>query len=181
MKSLLRTLIVFLLLLALVACSASDQTVRMEQQQQGAGTLAIVNNQPVPDLGGWSFERSIVISTYLARNRTIATYAYTMTFDGRVIEICPSIGYPIPYSTQLTNPQQFYTSGGGVIAQPEPNGLYPPATAAATLVQCANPDGTVSPTYFEQDVFALPYRIQADLQLVRVDEQTSFSVPTGKP
>lgn len=173
-------LVGFLLLaMALAACSPTDMTIQKEKEQQGKGTLAIVENQPVPDLGGWSFERHVVIQTYLARNRTIATYTYMITLDGKIVEICPSIGYPIPYSTQLTNPLQKVSGSEVVIAQAEPTGLYPPSNADATLVQCANKDGTVSPTYFEPLVFALPYRIEADIKLARVDEKSSFSVNTS--
>ena len=108
-----------------------------------------------------------------------------ITMDGKIIEICPSIGYPIPYSTQLTNPQILTYNkvvGGvveGAISNPEPNGLYPPDNAAATLVQCVNPDGSVSPTYIEWYVLAFPYRIVSDVQLQRIGD-TSFSVEVNK-
>lgn len=162
-------------LFLLTACEASTQ--QIEQGQQKRGIDAIITNQPVPDLGGYSFERQIVIETYLARNRTIATYAYMITMNGQIIEICPSIGYPIPYSTELTNPQIALTqySGYPVVANPEPNGLYPPGDAAATLVQCVNPDGSVSPVYIEWYVLAFPYQIKADVKLQRLGEP-SFSV-----
>ena len=147
---------------------------RVERQQQEQGNLAIVKNQPVPDLGGYSFERQILIETYLARNNTISTFSYLFTLDGRVIEICASIGYPIPYSTQLTSPEKVEYSQ---LALPnaEPNSLYPPDNAAATLIQCVNNDGSVTPAYIEQDVMAFPYRIASDFQLTRLGEP-SFTV-----
>ena len=167
---------------SLVGCYTTTQT-DIEQSQQAAWVEAITRNQPVPDLGGYSFEREIVIQTYQARNHTISTWAYTITGTGQIIELCPSIGYPIPYSTQLTNPDALtrtMTGNGyyveGQVANPEPNGLYPPADAAATLIQCVNSDGSVSPMYFEWYVFAMPYRIKSDAQFVRVDDNTSFSV-----
>lgn len=167
-----------MILLLLTACAtASDEVTITERQQQGLSNLAIVNNQPIPDLGGYSFERQIVIETYLARNNTIATYAYMFAFDGKIIEICPSVGYPIPYSTQLTNPMKIEDRYEGDVAIPnaEPNSLYPPSDAAATLVQCVNPDGSVSPVYIEWYVLAFPYRIASDLQLQRIGEP-SFKV-----
>ena len=173
-----KRLLVFVLPLVLVGCmSLSPSVADVEQQQQYSGAMAIVQNQPVPDLGGYSFERQIVIETYLARNNTIATYAYMISMDGKIIEICPSIGYPIPYSTQLTNPQKIESpmSYGVILPNAEPNGLYPPDNAVATLVQCVNPDGSVSPTYIEWYVLAFPYRIKSDVQLERIGE-TSFSV-----
>jgi hypothetical protein len=173
--------VLFVIMFVLGACVPENQTT-LEQEQQALGISAITNNQPVPNLGGYSFERQIVVETYLARNNTITTYAYMFAMNGEIIEICPSIGYPIPYSTQLTNPSipisnctGQYGCPEGVVSNPEPNGLYPPGDAAATLVQCVQPDGTVSPVYIEWYVLAFPYRIQSDSQLQQVGE-TSFSV-----
>lgn len=173
------TFVLFLIMcLALIGCSTNSNYVETQQQQDGVNALIV--NQPVPNLGGYSFERQIVIETYLARNRTIATYSYMFTMDGKVVEICPSIGYPIPYSTQLTAPEKLaFSSSGAVIPQSEPNGLYPPGDAAATLVQCVNPDGSVSPTYIEWYVLAFPYRIKSDLKLERIGDP-SFSVNVKK-
>ena len=154
----------------LVACSEREQAQYAERKQQGAGVLAIVQNQPIPNLGGYSFERQIMIETYLARNNTISTFAYLFTFDGKIVEICPSIGYPIPYSTQLSNPYDEYGR-----ANPEANSLYPPSDAAATLVQCVNADGSVSPTYIEDNVMAFPYRIKSDFAFEKIGE-SSFIV-----
>lgn len=166
----------FVVVLAMFLSACAPNSNYTETQQQEAGVNAIVQNQPVPDLGGYSFERNIVIETYLARNHTIATYAYMFTMDGKIVEICPSIGYPIPYSTQLSAPEKLaYSSSGAVIPQSEPNGLYPPSDAAATLVQCVNPDGSVSPTYIEWYVLAFPYRIKSDFALERIGEP-SFTV-----
>lgn len=178
--------LIILAAILLVGCGTANSNV-IETRQQDAGTIAIVQNQPVPDIGGYSFERQIVIETFIARNNTIATYSYLMTLDGRIIEICPSIGYPIPYSTQVTspeklannNPQHLPSYDASVIPQSEPNGLYAPDNAAATFVQCVNADGSVSPAYIEQDVMAFPFRIKSDFQLERIGE-TSFKVDATK-
>jgi hypothetical protein len=175
MKKSLLYVLVCVLLVSLLSSCGPEPTNRLESRQQEAGVMSLIQNQPVPDLGGYSFERQIVIETYLARNRTISTYAYMFTMDGKVVEICPSIGYPIPYSTQLTAPERREPGLEAVIPQSEPNGLYPPGDAAATLVQCVNKDGSVTPVYIEWYVLAFPYRIQSDLQLVKIGEP-SFSV-----
>jgi len=156
---------------------------QVETAQQNAGVDALINNQPIPNLGGYSFERQVVIETYAARNNTVTTYSYLMTLTGQIIEICPSIGYPIPYSTQLTAPEKLANNrpeylaspDSSVIPQAEPNGLYPPDNAAATLVQCVQPDGSVSPVYIEQEVMAFPYRITSNMQLTQIGD-ASFSV-----
>lgn len=165
--------VILVLAFVLVACAPSVN--QIEREQQSLGNVAIVQNQPVPDLGGYSFERQIVIETYLARNNTISTFTYLFTFDGKIVEVCASIGYPIPYSTQLTNPMKFEYSGGSPIPNAEPNSLYPPSSSAATLVQCVNSDGSVSPTYIEDNVMAFPYRIKSDFAFEKIGEP-SFSV-----
>jgi len=175
-----------ILIFVLSGCVTANSN-QIETNQQDSIVKSIVQNQPVPDIGGYSFERQVVIETYLARNNTITTYSYLMTLDGKIIEICPSIGYPIPYSTQLTAPEKLANNVEGTVAstaasvipQSEPNGLYPPDNAAATLVQCVQSDGAVSPVYIEQDVMAFPYRINSDFQLTQVGE-ASFSVKVNK-
>ena len=170
-----------LMVVFLTACMSSG-TAGVERSQQEAGQNAILDNQPVPDLGGYSFERAVVIETYLARNRAINTYTYTLTETGILIEVCASKGYPIPYSTQLTNPLRPGVTGYAdtyVIGNPEPNGLYSPDSAEATYILCINPDGSATPTYWEQRMFSLPYRIQADRVLIRDESvQSSFSINT---
>ena len=179
-------ILIAVLIFSLAACVGTTVS-QTEQNQQNSGVLAIVQNQPVPDLGGYSFPRQVVIETYEALNKTVSTWSYSMTIDGKIIELCPSFGYPIPGGTELTNPQQItaeHIDGlgweNGVLSNPEPNGLYPPSTSAGTLVECVNSDGTVSPMYFEPDVFALPYRIHSDIQLTRVDNSTPSIVITPK-
>jgi hypothetical protein len=178
-----KVLVVFAVLsiLAMVilpACGPTQQNI--EQGQQAAGVASISENQPIPDLGGWSSERQLVIDTYRARNSTVATYSYWFTMNGQIIEICPSIGYPIPYSTQLSNPQiALNNSYGSVIANPEPNGLYPPDNAAATLISCVNDDGSISVIYFEEYVETFPFRITSDRQLERLGEP-SFTVDLNR-
>lgn len=151
---------------------------RKENAQQAQGISAILDNQPVPDLGGWSFERQVLIDTYVARNKMVNTYTYLfLEYTGKVVKICDSKGYPIPYSTQLTNPEQALNqTNSPVIGNPEPSSLYPPASANATLVQCVLGDGQVVPTYWENNVFALPYEIQADIVLSPTGKAPSFSV-----
>ena len=123
--------ILFILVLAFVLVACAPSSNQIETQQQELAVTSIVENQPIPDLGGYSFERQVVIETYVARNNTISTFSYLFTFDGRVVEICPSIGYPIPYSTQLTAPEKPTQGYSLTIPQSEPNGLYPPESAAA--------------------------------------------------
>lgn len=172
--------VVFVLVFLMAGCAPVDNSYRTEQQQVEMANQEIINNQPAPNLGGWSFERHIVTEVYKARNRAISTYTYMIfPYTGQIVEVCASVGYPIPYSTQLTSPERIaasYIQGGfAIVTNPEPNGLYPPDNAVATIVNCTNPDGTVTPVYVEDNVMALPYRIQADRVFER-EEGTESSL-----
>lgn len=165
------------LALALIMAGCSQQSIVDEGRQSESNYSAIVNNQPIPDFGGYSFERAVVIETYLARNRAINTYSYTLTETGILVEICASKGYPIPYATQLTSPDRRVTGLEAVVSNPEPNGLYSPDSAEASYIMCINADGSVAPTYWEARVFSLPYRIQADRILERDETvESSFNI-----
>lgn len=172
--------VVVMLAWVMLACSPPPSSYDIEQQSQEQANQELVRNQPPPNLGGWSFERHVVTEVYKARNDTISTYTYTVfQMTGQIVEICPSIGYPIPYSTQLTSPERIEArsqAGYAILSNPEPNGLYPPNSADATIVNCVNPDGSLTPTYWEDRVFALPYRVKADRTLERVDDDSSFSI-----
>lgn len=178
-------MVVLLVLVALLfaGCSASGdagaQAVEAEAGQQGQGVLDIVLNQPVPDLGGFSRERSVVNNMMLQRNREVATWTYIITREGVVIEVCPSISYPIPYSTQLTNPEMIvdWTTQGGyaILPQPEPNSLYSPESASATWVTCVV-DGQKFTGYMEIEVNAFPFRIKAD-RVLDIFDLTDVFIP----
>jgi len=181
------TLMGVILGLILTACAQNTiDSTQKEAINQDRGNSAITDNQPLPDLGGWSYERQLVIDTYIARNNQVSTWTYMFLQMGKLIEICPSVGFPVPYSTQLTSPEKVYTPysyqyGTLTIPNPEPNSLFPPAMADATWVSCVNPDGSISPEYFENQVFALPKRIKSDYQLENADDKApSFTVNTTR-
>lgn len=153
----------------LMGCATTGtQNVRQESAQQALGVSAIIQNQPVPDLGGYSWDREVMSKVLLWRNKPQQTYAYMIDF-GKTFEVCPSLGMPIPFATQITSPEQenytYYS-----LPQPEPDSLYRPDSAEATYIMCLNVDGTVTPTYWEPRMFVLPYRIKADVILERITE-----------
>ena len=166
-------LVVVLALLA--GCSSRTTAQYAESEQLSLGTSSIVQNQPVPNLGGYSLERDLLSQLILLRNEKLTTYTYMFQF-GTLVEICPSMGYPFPYATQLTAPEVYYMNGV-TIPQSEPNTLYSPTSADASWVMCVR-NGQLIPEYFEDRVFAIPYRIKADRVLEPVDGEEG--IPTVK-
>lgn len=155
-----------LLLLVLAGCMnqaeyKDRETVREQQQQYGIA-------QPVPTFD-WSLERDVVIQLYRARNERVATHTVWRSSFGTVEGDCPSIGYPIPYDTSLTNPLTTLHNGGtSVVEQPEPNGLFASKNSIATWIRCVQDDGSEVPIYVESLVTSYPYAVSVDYDRNRV-------------
>lgn len=129
------------------------------QRQQGH----YLRVQPVPFFER-SLERYLMTELYKARNTALSTWSYTQSpYTGKIMWECPSIGYPVPGGTQLTNPNSVaYATNqtSATLPQAEPNGLFSPPTAQGTWVMCVNEDGTVSPNYIEDLVRTAPYPLK---------------------
>lgn len=115
--------------------------------------------QPAPFFDH-SLPRSMLTQLYMAKNKAVATYSYVQSeYTGKVLWSCPSIGYPIPANTQLTNPQTVSYPGSSAavaIAQPEPDGLYSSPSTTGTFVMCTGKSGRVEPKYEERPVTVSP-------------------------
>ena len=156
-------IILSMCLLMMISC---DQTAEQEHQDR-----IKVNNQqkiyaitqPVPEFR-WSQDRDNLIQIYTMKNDARATYAVVRSSGtGEILWHCPSIGFPIPADTQLTNTlQTVYESGYGVIEQAEPNGLFTSKNTDGTYIICVLGDGSLSPQYTElkAEVFTRPVKIE---------------------
>lgn len=133
--------------------------------------------QPVPAFD-YSMERAVVIELYQARNSRVATHTVWRSDTGVVEGDCPSIAYPIPYDTSMTNPlvPAWHQSGGTAVEQAEPNGLFASHNSIATWVRCIV-DGEEVPVYIESKVTAYPYPVEVDYVTNRVTP-VSGSAPT---
>ncbi|HEX8226283.1 MAG TPA: hypothetical protein VF572_00275 [Candidatus Saccharimonadales bacterium] len=65
--------------------------------------------------------------------------------------MCPSIGFPLPSTAQLTNPDQKLDSYDAVVPQAEPNGVYT-GNSEGTYVICVASSGTKYISYWEGSV-----------------------------
>jgi hypothetical protein len=115
------------------------------------------------------------------RDRQLSTYSYTVDRDGHLHFLCPSLGYGLPYSTQMTSPEKFVTEHGPGfnhhghtsqgVPQPEPNGLYMPDNVSATWVLCQNPkDGGVAPVYSEPELIVSPFPLEYENKYAEEDD-----------
>lgn len=169
-----RPLFLILAVLLVAGCEDNSQerkdriAVQAQQSQYAAA-------QPVP-VFDWSLERDIITQLYHARNERVATHTVWRGDTSRVEGDCPSIGYPLPYDTSLTNPlAPYYSYGGGssgaVVEQAEPNGIFASKNSIATWVRCVvevNGKRIEAPIYVEGKVTAYPYPVEVDYETDRV-------------
>lgn len=131
-------------------------------------------SQPIPAFD-FSLERDIVIQLYQARNEKVSTHTVWRSDTGIIEGDCPSVGYPVPYDTSLTNPLKIGWSssqgGAAVIEQAEPNGVYASKNSIATWVRCVyqvQGEAVEAPIYIESKVTAYPFPVEVDYELGRV-------------
>lgn len=155
-------ILVAVLALAAVACGTptsgnanTNEATQVNRQQD------IYNKtQPIP-LFDYSQDRATLLQIYSAKNEARQTWAVVFSNNGVPLWSCPSIGFPIPTTTQLTNPDSY---GGGAygyftLPQAEPNGLYT-GDSLATYILCVRPNGDVVPLYAEPLVMLFPFEIK---------------------
>lgn len=129
-------------------------------------------NQSVP-FYEWSIELDAAIQIYDARVRDkVRTWTVWRSDYGLIEGDCASMGYPIPYDVQLTNPlKPSHNSGGSVVEQTEPNGLYSSHNSIATWireVRTVKGKAVITPIYIEAKVTCYAYPIKVDYDKNRV-------------
>lgn len=145
-----------------------DRDIVNDQQAHYAST------QPIPFFD-YSMPRDVLIQIYraiIAGNRN--TYTIVESITGETKWECPSIGYPIPADTQLTNPLKtaYHYHDSAVIEQPEPNGLFSSKNTDGTWILCVDINGKPVPIYTEQKATAFPFAVKkSGEQWVRADQE----------
>lgn len=131
--------------------------------------------QPIPAFD-YSLERDLLIQLYQIRNAEVATHTVWRSDYGLIEGDCPSIGFPLPYDTSLTNPlvgQEVNVYGtphaAVAVGQPEPNGVFASVNTSASWVFCVDPSsGAPAPIYVESKATGYPMRVTVDYDTNRV-------------
>lgn len=156
----------------MMAQDGCDNAERRDRQAVDEQQRVYQTAQPLPHFE-FSLEREVAIELYQARNQAVATHSVWRSMSGVIEGDCPSIGYPIPYDSSLTNPMQVSPmNSGAVVAQAEPNGLYSgQGGAISTWVRCVsevNGRRVTAPLYIESIVTTYPYPVEVDYDANRV-------------
>lgn len=146
-------------LVALTACEDTKQTQsEAEKQEQVVADKQLAQYsqaQPVP-IFNYSQLRQNLIEIETAQANATATTSFMFLLAGSgetgpLVHQCPSIGFPIPATYQLTSPEQAVSGRDGrawELPQLEANGVYTGDTTG-TYVMCVGADGKPFAFYHE--------------------------------
>lgn len=140
------------LVLALGACTGSSNDATQADAELSKTILTEMQDaHPVPQFDR-SQERQNLVELITARAQSTDTTTFFFNMGvAQPVNTCPSIGYPIPATMQVTNPQvgEYYHSGGTtVLPQVEPTGVYTGDTTG-TYVLCLDAQGQGYAVYWE--------------------------------
>lgn len=148
-----RLLLLIPLLLLPMACENHKKTsVRKADERAAVNQLAqYQQSQPVPQFNSSQIRQNLIEIETAQVNATVTTsFMFLMGSAGStgpLVHSCPSIGFPIPATYQLTNPVQ--KAGDGVtVDQIEATGVYTDETTG-TYVMCIGADGSPYAFYWE--------------------------------
>ncbi len=116
----------------------------------------------------------------------LSTFTYVQSeMSGRLVFLCHSVGYGIPYATQFTNPSKPAYWGNQTVytlPQADPNGLFSPAAADGTWVMCKDPGGSaVKPVFIEPRVVVTPFRLPDAEELLPASASSALAVEKAAP
>ena len=147
----------------LTGCDENDSTAKETQSQEQMSNQAI-NSIGLPGIANWTTKKTLKAILERCDQTHLVMYAYTQSeMSGKFIFIGKCIGYPIPYSTQYTNPMKIERSssaGYGIIPQADPDGVYRPASADGTWVQLMDDEGNVNVVYIEPKITVSPFPLK---------------------
>lgn len=169
-----------LLVILLAFLTMGSDGCNEEEPQDRADRLAVSSqqeqyrqNQPIRRYN-FSNELYVYQQIYDARvEGNINTWTVIRSNTGVILDHFATMGFPLPYDVQLTNPLKVVDleQAGVAIEQPEPNGLYSSKNTAATWVQVVRivvGKAVVTPFYTEDKVSCYPYPIIVDYVTNRV-------------
>lgn len=171
--------------LTLAACSNNDGAKstaadsRVAAQQLGE----FQKNQPVPVFNVSQLRQNLIeIETAQARTTQTAAFFFNQGVQDPVAT-CPSIGFPIPATYQLTNPQQKIggVHGNLTLPQIEATGVYT-ADTSGTYVICIDAQGRTYAQYWEGfvDTVTGPAKWNTTTHQVELTGPPSFNFSKGK-
>lgn len=140
------------LALGLAACETGPGDAAQSDEKLTEGILRDLQRaHPVPQFRRSQIRQNLVeLTTAQAETTQTTTFFFNMGVE-EPVNSCPSIGFPIPATMQLTNPEQIarsYSGGYAILPQVEPTGVYTGDTTG-TYAMCIDARGNAYAVYWE--------------------------------
>jgi len=146
-----RKLLVVAIFAAVVvaACEGGTDSIARDEKASEQALANLQNAHPVPLFQRSQLRQNLVeIVTAQAETTQTTTFFFNLGVADPINQ-CPSIGFPIPATAQLTNPDQIIGGETDVtIAQVEPTGVYTGDTTG-TYAMCIDAQGRAYAVYWE--------------------------------
>jgi len=142
-----------------MGANGCENSVDRKQSEKQAQILEEQNRQlGLPNISNFTQKRTLKDIQEQCDRVDNILYCYTYSeYTGKLIYFGRCIGYPIPFSTQYTNPERAIYSST-VISQADPNGLFMPSSSEATWIMLVNPKtNKPSPVYVEPKLIVSPF------------------------
>lgn len=155
----------------LAACEDGGSEAAKQDEEVSEEILADLQKaHPVPKFDRSQLRQNLVeIISAQADTTQTTTFFFNYGVTDPVFE-CPSIGFPIPATSQLTSPEQTESRRDrGMVAVPqvEPTGIYTGDTAA-TYVICIDANGDAFAHYAEEFVSSVAAPATWDTETKRI-------------
>ena len=160
-------IISFVALLMFFGCSTQyEKTAESKQTERTDKILAEIDRQVgLPNIHNFQQKKLMKMIYELCDKEDLICYAYIKSdYQGKLVFIGKCIGFGVPFSAQYTNPNKIvddphrYQSGGKVIPQADPNGLYMPTSSSATWLMMIDPKTKEPrPVYIEPEIVVSPF------------------------
>jgi hypothetical protein len=172
-------------LLGLAACSEeADTATRAEADTAEDQLQQFLQSQPVPVFTSSQLRQNLIEIETAQANATATTSFFFNLGVVDPVHSCPSIGFPIPGTFQLTSPEKpAGNREGGYYSLPqlEANGVYTGDTTATTAI-CVDADGKGYAFYWEGFVSTVagPAEWNAETKTVELTGTPSAEFSTGE-
>lgn len=139
------------LFFAATACqsgSKRNQAIRDDQNKTAEGAVALQASQPTHTYTYSQLKQNVQDIEDAQANPTQTTAFFFNQGVPNPVDTCPSIGFPIPATDQLTNPEQKVPDHDLTLPQQDPTGVYTGDTSG-TYVICIDANGKGYANYWE--------------------------------
>jgi hypothetical protein len=158
-------LILIITSLILFNCEVKETADSRQAKATAKSLLEAERQVGMPSIINFQQRKFMKLVYELTDQENVITYAYLKSdYNGKLTFLGKCMGYGIPFSAQFTNPSKIvddpwrYQSGGKVISQADPNGLFMPTSSSATWLMMIDPKTKKArPVYIEPEIVVSPF------------------------